>query len=131
MGRVQGTPMDRWFRRSILAGVAGALSACASGKEPPVNADWLLGQWDGGIEGQRLVVTSVQAQNSLAQGTWAGEPVSIAVHGGQISFNTASGLSVQLAQGSGMLIGTVDRAPWLVPGPPLALVFLRPATPLA
>jgi len=123
--------MGQWFRRSILTGAAGALAACASRQEPTLDADWLLGQWTGSTEGQRLVVTSVQPQIGLAQGSWAGEPVSIAVHGGQISFNTLSGLSVQLAQGSGMLIGTANPAPWLRPGPPLALLFLRPATPLA
>lgn len=118
--------MDRWFRRSILTGVAGALAACSNPpKPPPLTADWLLGQWDGSTEGQSLVVTAVQAERSAAVGTWAGEPVAIAVHGGQISFNTASGLSVQLSQGAGLLIGTVDRAPWFRPGPPLALLFLR------
>lgn len=121
--------MDQWFRRSILAGLAGALSACASRDDPPpLTADWLLGQWVGGTAGQQLVVTSVQPENSLAQGTWAGEPVSIAVHGGQISFNTVSGVSVQLAQNSGMLIGTVDPAPWRYLGPPLALLLLRQVT---
>lgn len=118
--------MDRWFRRSILAGLAGTLSACTGREAPlPLTADWLLGQWVGSAAGQQLVVTAVQPENSLAQGTWAGEPVSIALHGGQISFNTASGVSVQLSLGSGMLIGTADPAPWRYPGPPLALLFLR------
>lgn len=121
--------MDRWFRRSILAGLAGALSACASRDDPPpLTADWLLGQWVGTAAGQQLVVTSVQPENNLAQGTWAGEPVSIALHGGQISFNTASGVSVQLALGGGLLIGTADPAPWRYLGPPLALLFLRQST---
>ena len=124
--------MDSSLRRSFLTGLAFTATACASPSEPPPQtADWLLGEWNGSVEGQQLVVTSIQIQNALAQGSWAGEPVSITVHGGQISFTTPSGFSVQLSQGAGLLIGTLDRAPWLRPGPPIALLFLRPATPLA
>lgn len=119
--------MDRWFRRSIVFGAAGALAACANRSDPPpLTSDWLLGRWVGTGEGQQLVVTSVHPEYSLALGAWSGEPVSIAVNGGEINFNTANGYSVQLSQKPGMLIGTLDRAPWLRPGPPLALLFLRP-----
>lgn len=124
--------MDQWFRRNILIGAVGALAACSSSppEDPPLTADWLLGRWEGGVEGQLLVVTSVESHRNAAigaraAGSWANEPVTIAVHGGQISFNTASGLSVQLAQSAGLLIGTVDRAPWLPAGQPLARLFLR------
>ncbi len=41
------------------------------------------------------------------------------------------GVCVPRGLGAGMLLGTADRAPGLIPGPPLGLLFLRPATPLA
>ena len=90
-----------------------------------MTSDWLLGQWDSSLEGQRLVVTSIHESTSLAYGSWGGEPVAIAVHGAQISFNTTRGHSVQLSQGGGYLVGTLDFAPWLRPGPRLAILFLR------
>jgi hypothetical protein len=107
--------MNQWFRRSILTGVAGALSACAGPEDPNATPDWLLGRWQGGIEGQLLAVTSIEAEKEAAQGTWAGAPVSIIVTGNRLRFVTADGLSVSLAYTSGStLIGTIDRAPWLV-----------------
>jgi hypothetical protein len=107
--------MDQWFRRSILTGIAGALSACAGPKDPNGSPDWLLGRWQGGVQGQLLAVTSVEAENQSAQGTWAGAPVSIIVTGSKLRFVTANGLALHLAYTAGsMLVGTIDRAPWLV-----------------
>jgi hypothetical protein len=122
--------MDQWFRRSILTGVAGALSACASQDDPPANSDWLLGRWQGGVKGQLLAVSAVEAEKETAQGDWAGAPVSIIVTGSRIRFVTADGLAVHLAYTSGaMLIGTIDRAPWLLQArEPMAFLALRRIT---
>lgn len=119
--------MDQWFRRSILAGLAGALSACASHQDPPARPDWLLGQWQGGFEGQRLAVTSIEAENDMAHGTWAGQPVSIIVAGSKLRFVTTDGLAVHLSYSTrATLIGTIDRAPWLVQArEAMAFVSLR------
>ncbi|TCH97382.1 hypothetical protein EJV46_14690 [Roseococcus sp. SYP-B2431] len=107
--------MSQWFRRSILTGLAGALPACASHDEPRASADWLLGQWQGGIEGQFLAVTAVEAEKETAQGAWAGAPVSIILTGSRLRFVTADGYAVHLAHAANStLIGTIDRAPWLV-----------------
>jgi hypothetical protein len=126
--------MASWFRRSVLTGIAGGLSACAGSDEPllPDTLEWLLGRWQGGVEGQQLAVTSVEWQRETALGAWSGEPVTIIVNGNKLSFVTPTGVSVQLTHvAEATMIGTVDRAPWQRPSSPLAYLSLQRVAPRA
>lgn len=127
--------MVQCFRRSLLTGLAGAfsagaLSACAGYEDPPpLTLDWLLGQWQGGLAGQQLTVTSIETANDMARGAWSGETVAIIVNGSKLRFVTASGASVQLTHiADATMVGTIDRAPWLRQSTSVARVFLQRVT---
>lgn len=118
--------MDQCLRRSFLAGLPALLTACATRQDPADDYNWLLGEWQGAFEGQQLAVTSVDRQNDMALGAWAGEPVYIILTGMKLRFVTASGAQVQLSQlPDATMIGTIDRAPWLRYRPQPTPIVLR------